>query len=153
MPKIDIATAPATIGSGYPDPWGPDFAERVRIRLGDAAGLTAFGVNLVTLPPGTRSSLRHWHEVEDEMAFVLEGEVVLIEDEGETVLRAGEAAGWKGGVRNGHVLENRGAAPARLLEIGNRPERDRCHYSDVDLVCVDEPGRVWFERRDGTLVE
>ena len=153
MPKIDIGAAPVTLGSDYPPPHATAFAGRLRRRLGDAAGLTQYGVNLTTLPPGTASSLRHWHEVEDEMVFVLEGEVVLVDDSGERTLRAGDAAGFPGGQANGHHLANRADRPALILEIGTRPERDRCHYSEVDLVCHDADGACWFTRRDGSPVE
>lgn len=150
MPKIDILAAPVTEGSDYPAEYAAPFAERVRRRLGDAAGIRAFGVNLTTLPPGARSSLRHWHEVEEEMVVVLAGELTLIEDAAETRLGPGDAAGFPAGVANGHCFENRGDRPAVYLEIGTRPAEDRCHYSDVDLVCHDADGRTWFTRRDGT---
>jgi uncharacterized cupin superfamily protein len=149
MPKIDINAAPASEGSDYPPPHAAQFAGRVRRRLGDAAGLTKIGVNLTTLPPGVASSLRHWHEVEDELVFVVKGEVILIDDRGETVLRPGEAAGFRAGEANGHHIVNRSERPATILEIGMRPEHDTCHYSDHDLVCHDENGYGRFTRRDG----
>lgn len=152
MPKIDRTAAPVVRGSDYPAPHDAEFAERVRVKLGDAAGLTQFGVNETVLPPGARSSLRHWHEIEDEMVFVIEGALTLIDDTGETEIAAGEAAGFPGGDANAHHFENRGAAVARYLEIGTRPARDRCRYADVDLVCVDRDGESWFERRDGSPV-
>lgn len=152
MPKIDLLSAPVTEGSDYPAEYAAAFAERRRVRLGDAAGIKAFGVNLTTLPPGTVSSLRHWHEVEEEMVVVLAGELTLIEETGESVLGAGDAAGFPGGVNNGHHFANRGTAPATYLEIGTRPAEDRCHYSDIDLVCHDADGKSWFTRRDGTPV-
>ncbi len=153
MPKVDMQTAPVWVGSDYPGTLKDEFADRRRIRLGDAAGLTTMGVNLTTLPPGARSSLRHWHEVEDEMVFVLEGTLTLIDDSGETEIGPGEAAGFPGGDANAHHFENRGDATARFLEIGTRPARDRCHYADVDMICVDEPGSTRFVRRDGTPLE
>jgi uncharacterized cupin superfamily protein len=149
MPKIDIDSAPVTPGSGYPPPHAAAFAGRLRRRLGDAAGLTKIGVNLTTLPPGVASSLRHWHEVEDEMVFVVDGEVALVDDAGETVLRGGDAAGFRAGDPNGHHLVNRSDQPATILEIGIRPERDVCHYADHDLVCHDEDGQSTFTRRGG----
>lgn len=149
MPKIDIASAPVSRGSGYPAPLAGQFAGRVRRRLGDAAGLTKIGVNLTVLPPGEASSLRHWHEVEDEMVFVVAGEVVLVDDAGETPLAAGDAAGFRAGDANGHHIVNRSERPATILEIGMRPERDTCHYPDHDLVCHDEHGYGRFTRRDG----
>ena len=150
MPKIDLNAAPVTEGSDYPAPHAAEFAGRRRVRLGDAAGLTQFGVNLTTLPPGCRSSLRHWHEVEEEMVVVLAGELTLIEEGGESTLGPGDAAGFAAGVPNGHHFENRGTEDALYLEIGTRPSADRCHYSDVDLLAHDENGRTWYTTRDGT---
>ena len=109
MPKIDIAAVPARKGSGYPPPFDAPCAERVRQRLGNAGGLTDFGVNLMRLPPGNWSSQRHWHSHEDEFVYVLEGELTLIEDGGETVLRAGDCAAFAKGSGNGHHLINRSA--------------------------------------------
>ena len=133
MPKIDIAAVPERKGSGYPPPFDAPCAERVRQRLGNAGGLTDFGVNLMHLPPGNWSSQRHWHSAEDEFVYVLEGEVVLIEDEGETLLRPGDAAGWKAGVANGHCLINRSDRDAVFLEIGSRASREVANYPDIDL--------------------
>ena len=152
MPKVDIATAPVSQGSDYPGPLADEFANRVRTRLGDAVGLTAMGVNLTTLPPGCRSSLRHWHEVEDEMVFVLSGTLTLIDDSGETEIGPGEAAGFPGGDGNAHQIVNRGPEPAVLLEIGTRPREDRCHYAEHDLVAHDRDGATWYATRDGTPV-
>ena len=95
MPKIDIAKMPIDAGTNYPEPFRRVVAGRARKRLGNAAGLDQFGVNLTTLKPGAASALRHWHEKEDELVFILEGEVVLIDDNGETVLKPGDAAGFK----------------------------------------------------------
>jgi uncharacterized cupin superfamily protein len=150
MPKIDPAAAPVAQGCDYPAEYEAPFRDRVRRKLGDAAGLTQFGVNVTELAPGGLSSLRHWHEREDEMVFVLEGTLTLVDAHGETPLGPGEAAGFPGGDANAHHFVNRGATTARYLEIGTRPPRDRCHYGDVDLVCVDHDGATWFERRDGT---
>ena len=134
MPKIAIDTLPAEASTGYPAAFRKVVDGRVRRRLGNAAGLTQFGVNLTTLNPGAATALRHWHRHEDELVYVLEGELVLVEDEGETVLRAGDAAGWKAGVRNGHHLINRTDRDARLLEIGSRAPREHSEYPDVDLI-------------------
>jgi uncharacterized cupin superfamily protein len=153
MPKIDLNAAPVTEGSDYPAPHAAEFEARRRVRLGDAAGLVQFGVNLTTLPPGARSSLRHWHEVEEEMVVVLAGELTLIEEDGESALGPGDAAAFRAGVPNGHHFENRGARDALYLEIGTRPAEDRCHYSDADLIAHDRDGRTWFTRRDGTPLE
>jgi uncharacterized cupin superfamily protein len=134
MPKIDIASVPKYTGSIYPDEFNYVVKGRVRQRLGDAVDLTQFGVNLSRLPPGAASSLRHWHEREDEMVFVLEGELVLVEAGGETVLKAGEAAAWKANSGNGHQLINRADRDAVFLEIGTRSVDERTVYVDVDLV-------------------
>lgn len=135
MPRIDIDNAPSVDGTTYPDEHaGPCLARR-RKRLGDAVGLTQFGVNLLRLPDGAWSSQRHWHAGEDEFVWVLEGEVVLVEDDGETVLRAGDCAGFKAGVPNGHKLENRSGREALLLEVGTRgATTDACDYPDIDMV-------------------
>lgn len=133
MPKIDIASVPARKGSTYPPPFDAPCAERIRRRIGDAGGLGDFGVNLLTLPPGVWSSQRHWHTDEDEFVFVLEGELVLVEDGGETVLRAGDCAAFPKGSGNGHHLINRSSATAVCLEVGSRGTRDDVTYSDIDL--------------------
>jgi uncharacterized cupin superfamily protein len=119
----------------------------VRQAIGDAAGLGDFGVNLLQLPPGAWSSQRHWHSAEDEFTWVLQGEVVLITDDGEEVLRAGDCAGFKAGVANGHHFQNRSSAPATVLEIGSRrPSEDICSYSDIDMQW--RPDGI--TRKDGT---
>lgn len=148
MPKIDLAAAPTRHGTGYPPPYDAPCRARRRWKLGDAAGLTQFGVNLLHLEPGTWSSQRHWHTAEDELVYVLEGEVVLVDDAGETVLRAGDCAGFKAGEPNGHHLANRGAARAVLLEIGGRaPGRDGVDYPDIDLRIPEGAGA--YHHKDG----
>jgi uncharacterized cupin superfamily protein len=147
MPKIDIAAIPVRTGTDYPEEFRHVVAGRERQRLGDAGGLTQFGVNLTRLRPGAASALRHWHEVEDELVYVLDGELVLVEDSGETILRAGDAATFKSGAANGHHLVNRSGRDAILLEIGTRPERDVVHYPDIDLrLEYDEAGDRWMHR-------
>src|SRR6202049_3534726 len=130
--RIDMNAVPIATGSGYPVPFDAPCAARARQRLGDSAGLTDFGVNLLRLPPGCWSSQRHWHQAEDEFVYVLEGEVVLVENEGETLLRPGDAAGWKAGVANGHCLINRSNRDAVFLEIGTRASREVASYPDID---------------------
>jgi uncharacterized cupin superfamily protein len=148
MPKIDIDNAPQRLGSNYPSPFDAPCAARHRRQLGDAAGLTQFGVNLQRLAPGAWSSQRHWHTHEDEFVWVLQGEVVLVEDEGETVLRAGDCAGFKSGVANGHHLQNRSDRDALVLEVGSRRiNEDACDYPDIDMIVG--PDEV-YRRRDGT---
>ena len=148
MPKIDIDTAPTRVGTDYPPPHNAPCQERKRWALGDAAGLDQFGVNLMRLPPGQWSSQRHWHSAEDEFVWVLEGEVVLVEDGVEVVLRPGDCAGFKAGVENGHHLENRSDREAVLLEMGSRrPDQDTCTYSDIDMVAW--AGEEGYRHRDG----
>jgi len=149
LKKLDPASLPIHTGSGYPAPFDSPCRERRRQRLGDAAGLTQFGVNLLRLPPGAWSSQRHWHSAEDEFVYVLGGEVVLVTDEGEEVLGAGECAGFRAGDANGHQLQNRGDVDALLLEIGSRqPENDAVDYPDIDLQL--EAGDRRYRHRDGT---
>ncbi len=152
MPKINIADAPESKGSRYPSPFREPCMNREWRRLGDAAGLTHFGVNLLVLHPGTWSSQRHWHSHEDEFVYVLEGEVVLVTEAGEEPLVAGDCAGFKAGVADGHCLQNRGTRDARLLVVGSRNDSDRGSYPDIDLAC--DPGRysgrAVFTRKDGT---
>ena len=147
MPKIDIQSVPERKGSGYPAPFHLPAGERVRQRLGDAGGLTQFGVNLLRLPPGAWSSQRHWHAKEDEFVYVLSGEVVLVTDVGEEVLCAGDCAGFKGGDPNGHCLQNRGPVDATVLEIGSRISGEYATYSDIDMKTA--PG-VGYVHKDGT---
>ena len=133
MKKIAIAALPRRFGSGYPAPFDEPVRQRSRCALGEAAGLTDFGVNVLQLPPGVWSSQRHWHSREDEFVWVLEGEVVLVTDDGEEILRAGECAGFKGGEANGHHFQNRSDRPALLLEVGSRHDDDVTDYSDIDM--------------------
>ena len=149
MPKIDIDALPVRAGSAYPAPFHEPCMGRTRRALGDAVGLSQFGVNLQRLAPGAWTSQRHWHTTEDEFVWVVEGEVVLVTDEGEEVLRPGDCAGFKAGVANGHHIQNRSAVEAVLLEIGTRdPENDGCDYPDIDMVArAREDG---YRRRDGT---
>ena len=148
MPKIDIASIPLRKGSGYPPPFDAPCADRERQRLGDAGGLSDFGVNLMRLPPGNWSSQRHWHSHEDEFVYVLSGEVTLIEDRGETVLRAGDCAAFPKGSGNGHHMINRSEKMAVYLEVGSRQPADITTCSDIDIKSANSDGR--FVRKDGT---
>lgn len=139
MRKINPAEAPVGQGTRYPPPHDAPCKDRKWIRLGDAAGITQFGVNLLTLEPGVWSSQRHWHTHEDEFAYVLEGELVLVTDDGEEMMRAGDCVGFKAGVPDGHTLQNRTDKPARILVIGTRDDRDAGEYSDIDMKF--HPGR------------
>ena len=146
--KIDLAKAPKVAGTLYPAPFDEPCRKRHRTQLGDAAGLTQFGVNLCRLPAGAWSSQRHWHTREDELIFVVEGEVVLVTDDGEEILRAGDAAGFKASDPNGHCFQNRSSRDVVLLEIGTRDDNDAAYYPDIDLVAP--PGAVNYAHRDGT---
>src|SRR5580692_9219923 len=133
MPKIDIAKLPTDIRTGYPPPYDRVVVGRERKRLGNAVELDQFGVNLTTLKPGAASALRHWHEQEDELVFVLEGEVVLIEDGGETVLKPGDAAGFKANSGVGHHIVNKSDRNAVFLDVGT---------DSIALVTWNAPGRT-----------
>ncbi|HXR56616.1 MAG TPA: cupin domain-containing protein [Casimicrobiaceae bacterium] len=148
LPALDPATVAERRGSGYPEPFRSRMGDRVKRRLGDACGLTRFGVNLVMLGPGGQSALRHYHTREDEFVYVLDGEVVLISDAGEQTLRAGDCAGYAAGTPDGHHFVNRSAAPARYLEIGNRDPEDRAFYPDDDLAFTDDGER--YVHKDGS---
>jgi len=118
--KIDIAALNSVVGTLYPPPFDEPCRAREHKRLGDAAGIAQYGVNLLRLPPDAWSSQRHWHAKEDEFVFVLSGEVVLVTDGGEEVLHAGDCAGFKASDPDGHCLQNRGKIDATVLEIGSR---------------------------------
>ncbi len=149
MKRIDLEASPRREGSGYPPPYDQPCLGRSRHRLGDAAGLTQFGVNLLRLPPGQWSSQRHWHLAEDEFVWILEGEVVLVTNAGEETLRAGDCAGFKAGDPDGHHIQNRSLQDAVILEIGYRSEAtDAVDYPDIDL-CI-PAGTEAYHRRDGT---
>jgi len=148
MPKIDIATVPEIHGTAYPPEFNAPCADRVRRRLGKAGGLRDFGVNLMHLPPGNWSSQRHWHSHEDEFVYVLEGELTLIEDNGETVLRAGDCAAFPKGSGDGHHMINKSDAAAVYIEVGSRHPADLTTCSDVDMMSSNADGR--FVHKDGT---
>jgi uncharacterized cupin superfamily protein len=143
MPKIDTSKLETRIGSpNYPPAYKPACAGRHKTPLGNAVGLTQFGVNLTKHEAGAATSIRHWHENEDEFVYILQGECVLIEDDGETILTAGDCAGWKANVPNGHCIVNRSKADVLMLEVGTRAPSERSHYPGSDLK---------FER-DGTTL-
>ena len=153
MPKIDIAKIAFRMVGGYPGPFKAVLDKREKKLLGDAMSLTQFGVNITRLKAGGASSLRHWHREEDEFIYVLEGEVMLTEDSGETVLKPGDAAGWKANSPNGHTLSNRGDKEAFVLEVGTRAKTEHVTYPDVDLILErDEKGRRYLHK-DGEPYE
>ena len=149
MPKIDIAKVPLDTATRYPKPHDQAVAGRARQRLGNAAGLDQFGVNLCRLAPGAASSLRHWHMNEDEFVYVLEGEVVLIEDDGETILKPGDAAAWKAGASNGHCLVNRSKSDVLMLEVGTRAPSENAFYSDIDMQVVRDEKSARYSKKNG----
>ncbi|MGH7035932.1 MAG: cupin domain-containing protein [Stellaceae bacterium] len=148
--RIDSACLAPVVGTLYPPPFDAPCRARERRKLGDAAGLTQFGVNLLTLPPGAWSSQRHWHTQSDEFIYVLAGEVTLITDGGEEILRAGDAAGFKARDANGHCLQNRSAAEARVLEVGTRAASDAAHYADIDMIAPAGGKPALYTHRNGT---
>ncbi|MBE0554613.1 MAG: cupin domain-containing protein [Rhodobacteraceae bacterium] len=150
MPKLDLSSVPVKTGSIYPEPYASMVKGRSSLRLGDAAGLTQFGVNLVTLEPGAMSSLRHWHLAEDEFVMVTEGECVMVQDEGETIMRPGDCAGFPAGSTNGRHFLNRSDAPARFLVVGSKAPREVATYSDHDLKVEIAGGKARFTYKDGT---
>jgi uncharacterized cupin superfamily protein len=150
MPKIDLAKVPVKTGSIYPEPYAAQMQGRSSLRLGQAGGLTQFGANLVILAPGARSSLRHWHRNEDEFVMVTEGECVLVQDAGETLMLPGDCAAFPAGDPDGHCFINRSSAEARSLVVGTKAPSEVATYSDVDMVVVMEGGSARFTYKDGT---
>ena len=150
MPKIDVKSVFERRGSAYPPPFDQIAKDRVRQRLGDAAGITQFGVNLLRLPPGVWSSQRHWHTKQDEFVYVVSGEVTLVTNDGEEILKAGECAGFKAGDDNGHHLQNRSNAEVLVLEVGTRNEGDSGPYSDIDMMVPPDGKPVLYVHKDGT---
>jgi uncharacterized cupin superfamily protein len=148
--KIDLAKTPVKTGSIYPPPYAEMVAGRSSQRLGDAGGLTQFGVNLVTLQAGAMSSLRHWHLAEDEFVMVTQGEVTMVTDMGPEIMRVGDCAAFPAGSPNGHHFINHTNAPAQFLVVGSKAAREVATYSDVDLMVTMAGGRATFTRKDGT---
>jgi uncharacterized cupin superfamily protein len=148
-PALDPGQVAAQTASGYPEPYRGRVAGRHRKRLGDAAGLKNFGVNLVTLDPGAESSMRHWHEKQDEFVFVLEGEVTLVTNAGRQRLGPGMSAGFPAGSPDAHQLVNETNSPVVYLEVGDRTPDDRAGYPDVDLAARMVDGKWVYTRKDG----
>jgi uncharacterized cupin superfamily protein len=145
--KIDIHSAPISAGSRYPEPFAEPCQNKIRHRLAVAAGLEQIGVNLLELDPGAWSSQRHWHTLAEEFVYVLEGEVVLVTEGSQEILRTGDCAAFLPGDPDGHHLQNRSGVRARVLEIGSADMRnDVAHYPDVDLR-ADASG---YSHKDGT---
>lgn len=154
MPKkIRVDAVPAIVGTLYPSPYDAPCRARERQKLGDAAGLTQYGVNLLTLAPGAWSAQRHYHTNQDEFVYVLEGTVTLVMDDGEEELGPGDAAGFKAGEANGHCLQNRSSARALVLEIGTRTDDDTCYYPGLDMIAPAGGKPAIYTHLDGTPYE
>jgi uncharacterized cupin superfamily protein len=149
VPVVDPANVSPRLGARYPEAMRAPFAARGKRALGDALGLQSFGVNLVHMPPGSESALRHWHTREDEFVMVLEGELTLITGAGETILGRGMAAGFPAGKADGHCLVNRSGRDAVYLEVGDRRPGDEVTYPDVDLVAIWRDGGRVYIHKDG----
>jgi uncharacterized cupin superfamily protein len=150
MPKIDLASVPLKTGSIYPEPYAAMMVGRSSLRLGQAGGLTQFGVNIVILQPGAVSSLRHWHRSEDEFVMILDGECVLVQDGGETVMHPGDCASFPAGDPDGHCFRNRTDREVRFLVVGTKAPSEVATYSDVDMVVHVEGTSACFTYKDGT---
>ncbi|MEY4697788.1 MAG: hypothetical protein RIT14_2216 [Pseudomonadota bacterium] len=150
MPRIDLASVPVKTGSIYPAPYAAMMQGRSSLRLGQAGGLTQFGVNLVILAPGAMSSLRHWHMAEDEFVMVLHGTCTLITDAGETPMQPGDCAAFPAGLADGHHFINRSADEARFLVVGSKARHEVATYSDVDLMVTIDDTTARFTHKDGT---
>jgi uncharacterized cupin superfamily protein len=148
--RIDLEAIEPIVGALYPEPFDKQCLSRERKKLGDAAGLTQYGVNLLRLPPGAWSSQRHWHSGSDEFIYVLSGEVILVTDAGEEILRASDAAGFKANEPDGHCLQNRSSHDATVLEVGSRYEEDAVVYPDIDMLAPADGKPAIYTRKDGS---
>jgi len=150
MPRIDLDKVPVRTGSAYPPPLDAEMVGRSSLRVGDAGGLTQFGANIVILAPGAKSSLRHWHEEQDEFVVMLSGECVLVEDTGEALMRPGDCAAFPAGAANGHHFVNRSDTEARFLVVGTRTPTETAWYSDLDMKVTTDSEGSRFTRKDGS---
>lgn len=150
MPKIDLAAIPVKTGSAYPGKRAALMDGRTQIAVGDAAGITQFGANIVTLAPGALSSLRHWHEQQDEILIVLSGVLTLVDDHGETELKTGDCAAFPAGDGNGHHLVNNSSADGSFFVIGTRTATETGWYSDEDMKVTFDANGFAFTRKDGS---
>jgi len=149
MPRIDLESIEQVSRTGYPEPFNREVAGRRSQKLGPFFGLSDFGATVTTLEPGAWSSQRHWHEGEDELVVMLEGEAVLVEDSGETVMRPGDMAVFPKGVADGHHLINRSDGPCRLIAIGKAGVSAPVFYSDIDMM-IDPARGSGYRHKDGT---
>ena len=147
---VDPAELPVESGTPYPAPHDAIVQGRHRSRLSPVLGLTKFGVNVLRIEPGAQSSARHWHSEQDEFVYVLEGEATLETDEGDTIVKAGMAAGFPAGNPNGHTLVNRSNSDVLVLEVGDRPVSEDVEYPDIDMANAVRDGKPNFTRKDGS---
>lgn len=150
MPKLDIDSLPLRTGTIYPPPLDAQVRGRSSLRLGDAGGLSQFGVNLVILAPGAQSSIRHWHEKEDEFVWVLSGTVTMRTEAGDEPMGPGDCAAFPAGRADGHCFVNRGEEDARLLVVGSRIPGEVAHYPDLKIRLEPSGGKAVFLNEDGT---
>ena len=150
MPIIDATKLTPRTGSIYPSPYAEMMAGRSSLRLGQAGGLTHFGANLIILQPGAMSSLRHWHQYEDEFVMITEGECVLVQDAGQALMRVGDCAAFPAGSPDGHHFINRSDRTATFLVVGTKAAVEVATYSDVDLKVHIKDGAARFTYTDGT---
>lgn len=149
---INPENVPSRSTSTYPDEFKSVVLGRVKQAIGNAAGLKNFGVNLVTLAPGSCSALRHWHTKQDEFIYIIQGEATLVTNAGEEVLKSGMMAAFPAGEENGHQLINKSQSEVIYLEVGDRTENDDVHYPDNDLIAKTNPeGKYYFTHKNGDL--
>ena len=150
MGKIDLTSVPVKSGTIYPAPYDAEVAGRSSLRLGDAGGLTQFGVNIVILAPGAKSSLRHWHLNEDEFVMITQGACTMLQDAGPTIMQVGDCAAFPAGNMDGHCFVNHTDTEARFLVVGTKAKAETATYSDVDLQVHQAGGINRFTYKDGT---
>ena len=153
MPKIELSEIEPKVGSSYPVQYAAQMDGRSQLRVGDAAGLTQFGANIVILAPGAKSSLRHWHEKQDEFLVVTEGELVLVDDHGETALCPGDCAAFPAGDANGHQIVNQSAVTGKFVVVGTHTDTETGWYSDIDMKVEARKGQMQFKRKNGSPIE
>ena len=150
MPKLDLKTVPIKTGTIYPAPYDAEVAGRTSLRLGDAGGLTQFGVNIVILAPGAKSSMRHWHLNEDEFVMIIQGCCTMLQDAGPTIMQVGDCAAFPAGNSDGHCFINHTDTEARFLVVGSKAKAETATYSDVDLQVHQAGGVNRFTYKDGS---
>ncbi len=149
MGKLDLGQAPLKTGSIYPEPFNGQMDGRSSLRLGDLGGLTQFGANLVILEPGAKSSLRHWHENEDEFVMITQGSCTLIDNDGAHEMVVGDCAAFPANSDNAHHFVNKTDAEARFLVVGTRSPAEIAHYPDNDMKVELKSGSANFTKANG----